>query len=51
MSFLSSLFGCNKTVEITGPDFGAGINNVVHIDQIVSIEYRLPGNMSKQFGF
>lgn len=52
MSFLSALFGCNdKTIDINGPDHASGTNTVVHIDQAVRIEYVLPGNISKQFGF
>ncbi len=52
MSFLSALFGCkDTTIDISGPDHESGTNTVVHIDQTVRIEYVLPGNISKQFGF
>lgn len=52
MSLFSLLFGCKeKGIDVTGPDFNDVRHSVIHLNNSVSVEYALPGNMSKEFGF
>ncbi len=50
MSLLTFLFGC-KQIPVKGPDFSDAIFKVIHLDSGLSIEYEMPGNMSKYFSY
>lgn len=50
MSLLTFLFGC-KQIPVKGLDFSSAVFKVIHLDAGLSIEYEMPGNMSKYFNY
>lgn len=50
MTLLSFLFGC-KQLPIKGPDYSDVIPKVIHLSTGKTIEYEMPGNMTKEFNY
>lgn len=50
MSLFTLLFGC-KQVPIKGPNFSDAIFKIVHLSTGESVEYEMPGNMTKDFNY
>lgn len=51
MSFLSTILSCKeKAPVVTGPDFYKPLTSSIHLDDGLSFDYSLPGNMSQSFG-
>ncbi len=50
MSLFTLLFGC-KQMPIKGPDFSDTVLKIAHLSTGESVEYEMPGNMTKDFNY